>query len=59
MANDSKTLFQSFVRKGLSDRDALFAVIDHFSQLHCFDRDRYDERVRKLEEKAGAGKPAE
>lgn len=50
MANDAKTLFQSFVKKGLSDRDALYAILDHHAQLHCFDRDRYDERVKKLEE---------
>ena len=41
MPNDSRILFQTFVKKSLTDRDALFAVLDHFRDLHCFDRDHY------------------
>lgn len=25
-------------------------IIDGFAEKHCFDRDRYDERIKKLEE---------
>ena len=50
MANSSRELFHAFVKKGLTDREALFAILDHFAQLHCFDRDRYDERLKKLEQ---------
>lgn len=49
MANSSRELFHAFVKKGLTDREALFAILDHYAQLHCFDRDRYDERVKTLE----------
>jgi hypothetical protein len=60
MSNSSKQLFQSFVKKGMSDRDAIFAVIDHLNQLHWYDRDRYHERIKQLEDKLAAleGKPA-
>lgn len=65
MPNDSRLLFQAFAKKGLSDREALFAILDHFAQLHCFDRDHYakvtasireenremKERVARLEER--------
>lgn len=50
MANDAKTLFQAFLKKGLTDREALFAVLDHHARLHCIDRDRYDERMKVLED---------
>jgi hypothetical protein len=59
MANDSKTLFQSFVKKGMTDREAFFAVIDHFNQQHFYDRNSQHERLTKLEEKAEAGKLGE
>lgn len=49
MANDAKALWQSFVKKGMSDRDALFAVMDHLANLAYYDRNRYDARLKKLE----------
>ena len=49
MPSDAKTLWQSFVKKGMSDRDALFAVMDHLAQLGHYDRNRYDERLKRLE----------
>lgn len=52
--NKSKQLFQSFVKKGMTDRDAIFAVIDHFNDLHWHDRDRYDERIKALESRVAA-----
>lgn len=52
MPNDSKTLFQAFTKRGMSDRDAIFAVIDHWNTLHWKDRDRYDQRLKALENAA-------
>jgi len=49
MLNDSKTLFQSFTTRGMGDRDAIFAVIDHWNKLHWEDRNRYDQRIKELE----------
>lgn len=47
--NSSRTLYQSFLKKDMEKTAAMFAVIDHFTRLHCFDRDRYDERIKQLE----------
>lgn len=48
MPNDSRTLFQAFQKKGLSDREALFAILDHHAQLHCFDRNHYAQVAEEL-----------
>lgn len=52
MGNESRRLYLSFVQKGLSKEDAFFAVIDHFNDLHWHDRNRYHERIRRLEGRA-------
>jgi hypothetical protein len=49
MPNSSKLLFQTFVKKGMTDRDAIFAVIDHFNDQHWHDRDAYHKRITELE----------
>ena len=49
MANSSADLYAMMLKKGMSKEQAFFAVLDHFHELHCFDRNRYDERIRKLE----------
>lgn len=68
MPSDSRILFQAFQKKGLSDREALFALFDHYAGLHCFDRDHYakvteamraenqeqKERIAMLEERISA-----
>ncbi len=49
MANESRQLYQTFVKKGLSKEDAFFAVIDTFNDQHWHDRNRYHERIKALE----------
>lgn len=63
MANESRQLYQAFIKKGMPKDEAFFAVIDHFNELHWHDRNRYDERIKQLEarlsETAGVpGQPA-
>jgi hypothetical protein len=48
MSNESRRLYQAFTLKGMSKEDAFFAVLDHFRDLHCFDRDRYAEETKQL-----------
>ena len=49
MANDSRHLYQMFIKKGMPKEDAFFAVLDHFNDLHWQDRNRYHERIKVLE----------
>jgi hypothetical protein len=49
MANNSRQLYQMFIKKGMQKEDAFFAVIDHFNDQHWHDRDRYHERIKQLE----------
>lgn len=58
-ANSSRELYRSFLKKGMAREDAFFAVLDHFNHLHFYDRNSQHERLKKLEEKAEAGKPGE
>lgn len=51
MQNSSKTLFQAFVKKGMTDRDAIFAVIDHWNTLHWDDRNRLTEENKRLKDR--------
>lgn len=55
MANESRQLYHAFVKKGMPKEDAFFAVIDHFNTQHWHDRDRYDERIRRLESQMNSG----
>lgn len=48
MANSSRSLFESFRAKGKAEREAFFAVIDHYNEQHWHDRNRYGEEIRKL-----------
>ena len=41
--------FEALRRQGLSDRDAMLGTIDHFNKQPFEDRDRYHERIKKLE----------
>ena len=54
MANESRRLYQSFVKRGMAKEDAFFAVLDHFNELHWHDRDRYDGRIRELERESAS-----
>lgn len=56
MANSSRELYRAFLKKGIPKEDAFFAVLDHYFDLWLADRDRYDERLKRLEEKPDAGK---
>lgn len=49
MANESRQLYHAFIKKGMPKDEAFFAVLDHFNDLHWHDRNRYDERIKKLE----------
>lgn len=49
MANSSRLLYQSFIKKGISKEDAFFAVLDHFNELHWHDQNAYDVRIKQLE----------
>ncbi|MBP3955419.1 hypothetical protein J8F10_09010 [Gemmata sp. G18] len=49
MQSESKTLFQSFVRRGFSDRDALFALMDYWADSNHSGRERQQERIALLE----------
>ena len=51
MSNDSRQLYQAFIKRGLQKEDAFFAVIDHFNSLHWHDRNGYHQRIKKMEEK--------
>jgi hypothetical protein len=42
--------FDTIRKKGVSEREAFFAVIDHFNKQHWYDRNRYGEEIRKLRE---------
>lgn len=50
MANDSKTLFQVFTKRGMGENDATFAVIDHWNRLHWEDRNRYGALMKALKD---------
>ena len=54
MANGSKQLFEGMRKRGLTDRDAFFAVIDHHFGLILSERDRYHKMVKALEERVNA-----
>jgi hypothetical protein len=49
MANESRQLYQVFIKKGMQKEDAFFAVLDHFNDQHWQDRNRYHERITALE----------
>lgn len=49
MANEARLLYQKLLKQGMPREEAFFAVIDHFNELHWHDRNRYDERLKKLE----------
>jgi hypothetical protein len=48
MANESRQLYQKFIRNGMQKEDALFAVIDHHNEQHWYDRNRYGEEIKRL-----------
>ena len=62
MANDPKSVWESFVSRGNSDREALFKMIEHYNELHWKNDeqlrgeiDMLKKRVKALEpEKVGA-----
>lgn len=49
MASSSKMRFEMLRKQGMTDRDAMFAMIDHFNEQHWYDRDRYHARIKELE----------
>jgi hypothetical protein len=49
MANESRQLYQAFIKKGMPKEDAFFAVLDHFNDQHWEDRNRYHDRIKNLE----------
>lgn len=52
--NSSRSLYQTMIKQGKDKTEALFGVIDHFTRLHCFDRDAYDKRIKELEARLDA-----
>jgi hypothetical protein len=50
MANESRILYQGFIKKGMPKEDAFFAVLDHFNEQHWYDRNRYGEEIKRLSE---------
>ncbi len=48
MANSSRSLFDMFRKKGMPERDAFFAVMDHSNEQHWHDRNRYGDEVKRL-----------
>jgi len=51
MANDSRTLYQGFINRGVSKENSFFAVMDHQNELHYHDRNRYGEEIKQLKER--------
>jgi hypothetical protein len=51
MANQSRQLYQMFIKKGMQKEDAFLAVLDHFNDQHWQDRDQYHARIKELEAK--------
>ena len=51
MRNESRQLYQSFLKKGLQKEDAFLAVLDTFNTQHWYDRDQYHDRIKELEAK--------
>jgi hypothetical protein len=47
--NQSRQLYQTFIKKGMQKDEAFFAVLDTFNDQHWSDRNRYHERIKKLE----------
>ena len=37
-------------KQGMPDRDAMFAMVDHFNSQHWHDRDRYGQEIKQLKE---------
>lgn len=46
--SNAKLHFEVCKRKGMPDREAFFAVIDHFNSQHWHDRNRYGEEIKQL-----------
>ncbi len=51
MSNESRQLYQTFLKKGMQKDDAFFAIIDHYNSLHWHDRNAHLERIKTLEAK--------
>ena len=56
MANSPKEVFESFVKRGSTDREAMFKMIEHYNELHWKndaqlrgDIDMLKKRVKVLE----------
>lgn len=54
MANSCKQLHRAFIKRGMTDRDAFYALIDHFNEQHWHDRNAYHKRIKELEAKVAA-----
>lgn len=42
--------FDMLRKQGMPDRDAMFAMVDHFNSQHWHDRDRYGQEIKQLKE---------
>lgn len=59
MPSDNKSieLYRMNLKKGMPKEEAFFATLDHYFGLWLHDRNRYDERLRRLEEQQTRSHP--
>lgn len=46
--SNARSAFEMFKSKGMNDREAMFAMIDHFNEQHWHDRNRYVDEIKNL-----------